>query len=73
MGELSFLITLLVTLQKWLFKLSGEIPLVVLVFTGACLLVSRLMAAQREREREREINSVVLKETVTDMDKRMKA
>ena len=25
-------------------KSSGEIPLVVLVFTGACLLVSRLMA-----------------------------
>ena len=44
MGELSVLITLLATLQKWLFKLSGEIPLVVLVFAGACLLVSRLIA-----------------------------
>ena len=44
MGELSFLITLLATLQKWLFKSFGEIPLVVLVFAGACLLVSRLIA-----------------------------
>ena len=44
MGELSVLITLLATLQKWLFKSSGEIPLVVLVFAGACLLVSRLIA-----------------------------
>ena len=31
MGELSVLITLLATLPKWLFKSSGEIPLVVLV------------------------------------------
>ena len=46
MGELSVLITLLATMQKWLFKLSGEIPLVVLVFAGACLLVSRLIARQ---------------------------
>ena len=44
MGELYVLITLLATLQKWLFKLSGEIPLVVLVFAGACLLVRRLTA-----------------------------
>ena len=44
MGELSVLITLLATLQKWLFKSFGEIPLVVLVFAGACLLVSRLIA-----------------------------
>ena len=44
MGELSVLITLLATLQKWLFKSSGEIPLVVLVFAGACFLVSRLIA-----------------------------
>ena len=44
LGELSVLITLLATLQKWLFKLCGEIPLVVLVFAGACLLVSRLIA-----------------------------
>ena len=44
MGELSVLITLLATLQKCLFKSSGEIPLVVLVFAGACLLVSRLIA-----------------------------
>ena len=44
MGELPVLITLLATLQKWLFKPSGKIPLVVLVFAGACLLVSRLIA-----------------------------
>ena len=44
MGELSVLITLLATLQKWWFKSSGEIPLVVLVFAGGCLLVSRLIA-----------------------------
>ena len=44
MGELSVLITLLATLQKWLFNSFGEIPLVVLVFAGACLLVSRLIA-----------------------------
>ena len=44
MGELSVLITLLATLQKWLFKSFGEISLVVLVFAGACLLVSRLIA-----------------------------
>ena len=43
-GELSVLITLLATLQTWLFKSFGEIPLVVLVFAGACLLVSRLIA-----------------------------
>ena len=41
MGELFVLITLL---QKWLFKSPGEIPLVLLVFAGACLLVSRLIA-----------------------------
>ena len=44
MGELYVLITLLATLQKWLFTSSGEIPLVVLVFAGGCLLVSRLIA-----------------------------
>ena len=44
LGELSVLITLLATLQKWLFTSSGEIPLVVLVFAGGCLLVSRLIA-----------------------------
>ena len=44
MGELYFLITLLATLQKWLFTSSGEIPLVVLVFAGGCLLVRRLIA-----------------------------
>ena len=38
-GELSVLIPLLATLQKWLFKSSGEIPLVVLLFAGRCLLV----------------------------------
>ena len=44
MEELSVLITLLATLQKWLFKSSGKIQLVVLVFARACLLVSRLIA-----------------------------
>ena len=44
MGELSVLITLLAILQKWLFKSFGEISLVVLVFAGAFLLVSRLIA-----------------------------
>ena len=43
LGEFSVLITLLATLQKWLFKSSGEIPLEVLVFAGRCLLVSRLI------------------------------
>ena len=44
MGEVSVLITLLSILQNWLFKSSGEIPLVVVVFARACLLVSRLIA-----------------------------
>ena len=44
MVELIVLITLLATLQKWLFKSSGEIPPAVLVFAGACLLLSRLIA-----------------------------
>ena len=43
LGEISVLITLLATLQKW-FKSSGKIPLVVLIFAGGCLLVSRLIA-----------------------------
>ena len=34
----------LATLQKWLFKSCGEIPLVMLVFAGGSFLVSRLIA-----------------------------
>ena len=55
MGELSFeslywqhcrngCLSHLATLQKWLFKSCGEIPLVVLVFGGGSFLVSRLIA-----------------------------